>query len=625
MHSVTAIYDPLADEDPIERDGVRRDQYGRPLLIPPGGGPRQWYTSVSTLSDTLGDTFGLDRWDRRMIARGIGLSEELAARAACEPYNTGLGEPDKKEMKESGRRLDEIIEEARIIAKAHQKRDWGTAFHGATEPDNEPFVNPPKRMMPAVISFRERCKEYRVEIVATELFIVNEQFRAAGTLDHLVRIPGYEGLLIFDKKGLPLDTPLPTTTGWTTMGEVQVGDKLIGSDGLPATVTDKSVVHHKPCVRVSFDDGTSMVCDVDHRWPVRRKAGSPVQILTAGQLTRGMRIDMPDPMKLEEADLPVDPWALGAWLGNGKHTSGEVTSMDDFLWEEAERRGYPTAPSRVGLIHRADTRTFRGITKGLRQLGVLGNKHIPDVYLRASRDQREELLQGLMDTDGCWNSHRRHAIITLVDERLARQVHELALSLGQRARIWPVKYSGFGITGTAWTVTFTPRGGLEPFRLPRKRDAINVQSTAKSDRRLITKVEDVETVPTQCITVDSADQTYLCGRDMLVTHNTGVYHPEKCRIQLALYAGGEVYDKETDKRYSFMSLFGDPVNQEIGVTSHTPAVLDEGHTEFYMEPLGIGRRAAAAAVWVREYLKENNRARKQVLPKRVDDNGEVIA
>lgn len=303
---MTVIFDPLADETPIDRDGVIRDQYGRPMLIPPGGGPRQWYTSVSTLADTLGDTFGLDRWDRRMIARGMGLDEELAALAASEPYNTGLGEPDKKEMKESGRRLDEIVERARDVAKAHQKRDWGTAFHGFTEPEHSEYIKVPERMQPAVTSFWERCKDYQVEIVATELFIVNEEFRCAGTLDHLVRIPGYEGLLIFDKK-------------------------------------------------------------------------------------------------------------------------------------------------------------------------------------------------------------------------------------------------------------------------------------------------------------------------------SGVYHPEKCRIQLALYAGGVVYDKETDERFPFMSLFGDPVNQEIGVTSHTPAVVGEGHTEFYEEPLGVGRRAAAAAIWVREYLKENNRARKKSLPKLVDENGEALS
>jgi hypothetical protein len=193
-------YDPLDDGPGIGRDGIPRDRYDRPLLVPVGGGERQPYTSVSTLSDALTDTRGLDIWDRRMIARGIGLSEELAALAAAEPYHTGLGERDVKAMKESGRRLDELIDRARDVAKAHQKRDYGTAFHGLTEPGNRDHVVVPLRMKPDVDSFWARLDEHGMEIVATECFVVNETLGAAGTFDHLVRVPGIEGLVIMDKK-----------------------------------------------------------------------------------------------------------------------------------------------------------------------------------------------------------------------------------------------------------------------------------------------------------------------------------------------------------------------------------------------------------------------------------------
>lgn len=191
-------YDPLDDGLAPGRDGVPRDQWDRPLLIPRGGGPRTAYTSASTLADSFSDTFGLDIWDRRMIAKGIGLSQELAARAGAEQYHTGFGEKDEKANKESGRRLDAICEEARQLAKAHQKRDYGTAFHGYTEPGNTAM--PPDYMQADVASFWKELDRYGIEIVATEVFIANDDLGAAGTFDHLVKVPGYDGLVVLDKK-----------------------------------------------------------------------------------------------------------------------------------------------------------------------------------------------------------------------------------------------------------------------------------------------------------------------------------------------------------------------------------------------------------------------------------------
>ena len=78
-------------------------------------------------------------------------------------------------------------------------------------------------------------------------------------------------------KALKLDTPLPTPTGWTTMGEVAVGDELIGADGLPTrVVATTEVMYGRPCFEVEFSDGTMIVADADHQWPtdagIRRTA-----------------------------------------------------------------------------------------------------------------------------------------------------------------------------------------------------------------------------------------------------------------------------------------------------------------------------------------------------------------
>jgi replicative DNA helicase len=100
-------------------------------------------------------------------------------------------------------------------------------------------------------------------------------------------------------KALALDTPLPTPTGWTTMGEVKVGDQLIGADGKPTQVIAATgVMHGRPCYQVEFDDGTVIIADENHQWltwsnhlAARPGASSlvPPQVVTTGQIARTLR------------------------------------------------------------------------------------------------------------------------------------------------------------------------------------------------------------------------------------------------------------------------------------------------------------------------------------------------
>ena len=94
-------------------------------------------------------------------------------------------------------------------------------------------------------------------------------------------------------KALALDTPLPTPAGWTTMGEVRVGDQLLGSDGRPTQVVAATeVMHGRPCYEVEFDDGEKIIADADHQWLTWNPAATvPPQVVTtrevAGSLRRG--------------------------------------------------------------------------------------------------------------------------------------------------------------------------------------------------------------------------------------------------------------------------------------------------------------------------------------------------
>ena len=109
-----------------------------------------------------------------------------------------------------------------------------------------------------------------LEPAARELLVETELdsgLLLRGYIDRVDIAPTGE-IRVVDYKGLALDTPLPTPTGWTTMGDVAVGDSLIGADGWPCRVIGKSEVHHRPCYELRLTDGSRVVADNVHLWSV---------------------------------------------------------------------------------------------------------------------------------------------------------------------------------------------------------------------------------------------------------------------------------------------------------------------------------------------------------------------
>ena len=170
-------------------------------------------------------------------------------------------------------------------------------------------------------------------------------------------------------KALKLDTPLPTPTGWTTMGEVAVGDYLIGADGQPTRVVAATeVMYGRPCFEVEFSDGTVIVADAEHQWLTETRASrKSAQAATAGynryknqrtfaavrttrEIAETLRCATRDrrlnhsvvnarPLQAHEADLPVPPYTLGAWLGDGTSASAQITSADPEVVMHIEAEG----------------------------------------------------------------------------------------------------------------------------------------------------------------------------------------------------------------------------------------------------------------------------------------------
>lgn len=360
-------------------------------------------------------------------------------------------------------------------------------------------------------------------------------------------------------KALALDTPIPTPDGWTEMGALQVGDDVFGEQGDVCSVTFATeVMRDRECFRVVFSDGSSVVADADHLWQVRdvyrdERCRSLDVIRTTREVAAKYRVDRPNgqrchryslpsacALELPELMLPVDPYVLGAWLGDGTTSDGALTFGEDFVREEISRCGYSVGPdlARHG-VGSAETRTVYGLRVMLRDLGVLGKKRIPDLYLRASRLQRLNLLQGLMDTDGTISTPQGQCSLTSVSMRLAADVLELVRSLGLKATVRErrAKIAGRDC-GPAWVVQFHAYDDTPVFRMPRKfaRQRTRTARRSLSETRRIVDVIPTESVPVRCIQVDSASHLYLAGDGMVATHNTSLMG------ELALY--GADYSRE---------------------------------------------------------------------------------
>lgn len=376
---------------------------------------------------------------------------------------------------------------------------------------------------------------------------------------------GKEGLVAEDYKGLAVTTPIPTPTGWTTMGELSKGDVVLGSDGKPTTVVAKSGTHHRKCYEVVFSDGSKVVCDNVHLWQItdtchRKPQGS--ETVDADELYRRVSeraggdriaIHIPNtaPLELPAAELPINPWVLGAWLGDGKGSTGELTvgaqdldemaGLIDAHWGQSLSRverlttqitltgrhheeGSTRTKTRQSVFEKAPLRRF------LSSEGLLNNKHIPMAYLRASYEQRLELLQGLMDTDGSFNARRGRAVFVTTKRALADGVRELVSSLGVTVQWFEKDYeNAVRPDATVFMLEFRPLDFV-PFQLERKAAPVRTmqaeyarfsQVSERSLRRDIVGMSIVDSVPTECIAVDAPDHLYLCGITMIPTHNTG--------------------------------------------------------------------------------------------------------
>ena len=303
-------------------------------------------------------------------------------------------------------------------------------------------------------------------------------------------------------KAQPLDAWIKIPGSWTTMGEVKVGQTIMGWDGKPCKVTGVYPQGVRPVYRLTFKDGRTVKADENHLWKVynSRYRGFPKD---------GTRID---------------PWS--------------VTTTAELIEMMKDSKNSFSVPVMVPDKEEADV----DLPVDPYQLGVAkilsANKHIPDVYLNASFNQRLRLLNGLMDTGGRVTKAGELSF-TSTSEELAEAVTYLIRSVGGTAGITSHVHSGERRNGhRAYTVHIRHPNPNSLFRLPRKKDRCNATTQYTDAFRLqLVDIEYVGEEKTQCISIDHPDKLYITD-GFTVTHNTflGIHSASKFGVRTALVA-----------------------------------------------------------------------------------------
>jgi hypothetical protein len=338
----------------------------------------------------------------------------------------------------------------------------------------------------------------------------------------------------------PIDTLIPTPTGLRRMGDLELGDEVLGRDGKPTRVTKIFELGEREVFQVGLTDGRTTRCCDDHLWFVAGQAQRERGVWKTMRLSeiraQGVKlkssyrffIPQAESVELSETELIVDPYTLGVILGDGfiGRTGIEFRSIDPEVVENVNRRGGWQVTSTVDgehEKHRLVGKNVHGLSSvaAFTQLGLAGrrsgDKFIPAGYLCGSRQARLDLLRGLMDTDGCAIDGSPVGQFATISEQLADDLRSLVFSLGGRAIKRTKNFSSSWSNGTLYSLDISFADDTEMFALPRKLQRVEVRQRTLDPA--IKSIEPAGMATCRCIGVDNQDESYLTT-DYIVTHNS---------------------------------------------------------------------------------------------------------
>lgn len=336
-------------------------------------------------------------------------------------------------------------------------------------------------------------------------------------------------------KAIAFDTPVLTNHGWKKHGELTILDEVIGIDG----DFKKILAIHSPCemeYKVTFSDGEEIICHGNHEWRVFDRHGQKLvdqetKVIFETYKEKDGRCRYHIPQKEifcgSHKALWVSPYALGAWLGDGRNTNPDICGAEsDYpiiqkIIDDGYELAWDTRHKTTGVRYYG----FRNLREDLQHYGMCYSrrtipKHIPDEYLIADVEQRLELLAGLLDTDGSLNRKEHRYQFATNEPQLRDDFVSLVNTFGWRTCV--VRYesgmkpSGINANKPYWVVSFNPTMHI-PCQLERKK----LYEFSCQRMVSIEKIEKVHTgIGGNCITVE--DGIYCVGKTLKPTHNSTI-------------------------------------------------------------------------------------------------------
>lgn len=350
-------------------------------------------------------------------------------------------------------------------------------------------------------------------------------------------------------KAQPLSAKIKTPTGWTTMGQIKVGDIIDNAVGGVTTVIGVYPQGVKDIYRITFEDGRSTECCKEHLWDVvyrnstkTRETGDIIKLLESKTYKDRLYINLyKSNLQEKSISLPLSPYLLGSLLGDGGLVNPGIrmSSIDSHILDklnlllkeyncELNKISGDNVDYGISQIKNILKSNLNPVKKILSDLDLTGKysyeKVIPEIYINSSYSQRVELLQGLFDTDGFVDKNSNVQFCT-TSEVLSRQVQYLVRSIGGLCKI-KTKIPYFTHNGVkkqgrlAYILNIRHATPSLFFSLPRKLERCNDSHQYSKYLKLrIKSVELVKKEEAQCIMVDSDEHLYVTD-DFIVTHNT---------------------------------------------------------------------------------------------------------
>jgi phosphate starvation-inducible protein PhoH len=405
-------------------------------------------------------------------------------------------------------------------------------------------------------------------------------------------------------KAQPLDSPILTPQGWTTMGEIEIGDKVISVDGKESIVIGTYPQGEKEIWELTFSDGSKVECCSDHLWFTqteadrnnrtwsktingeRKRYRNPKEgsVKTTSEIIENLytkrgrinhTIPITSPVNFKEQEVEIHPYVMGCLIGDGCFRSHVgfstadleiIESIENLIEDDisiSQRSQYDYALIKETTTHKNKIKQF------LIKLGIWNKlsyeKFIPECYKFNTVENRIELLRGLMDTDGTVSKDGTFVSFCSTSKKLVDDVKEIVQSLGGIAtdhnpRNEEYTYNNEKRKGrTSYTLTIKMNPDINPFSLNRKFDKVVAKSKYKPIRYIVS-AQLIGKKEAKCIKIDHPSHLYLTN-NYIVTHNTFT----SCYTALSLLA-----DRKIDK-----IIITKPIQESGEQIGLLPGTVDE--------------------------------------------------